>query len=117
MADPSFYYAIFKKFQSVSGGNPVPGFGHVNDDNSADLDGGFSLLETQDQYGLYHHLGPHAGDYTIDNNNTKLNSQMQPLNANSNDPMQNPLFVMLKASLTPGGAPGPGPMYFAHEVG
>jgi hypothetical protein len=58
MADPSFYYAIFKKFQSVSGGNPAPGFGHVNDDNSADLDGGFSLLETQDQYGLCGHLGP-----------------------------------------------------------
>ena len=112
MADPSFYFAIFKKFQSVSGGNVAPGFGHVNDDNSADLDGGFSLLQTQDQYGLYGHLGPHAGDYIIDNNNTKLNPQMMPLNPNSNDPMQNPLFVMLKASLTPGGAPGPGPMYF-----
>ena len=112
MADPSFYYAIFKKFQSVSGGNPAPGFGHVNDDNSPDLDGGFSLLQTQDQYGLYGHLGPHAGDYTIDNNNTHLNSQMMPLNPNSNDPMQNPLFVMLKASLQQGGAPGPGPMYF-----
>ena len=66
MTDPSFYYAIFKKFQSVSGGNPAPGFGHVNDDNSNDLDGGFSLLHTQDQYGLYGHLGPHA-EYVIDN--------------------------------------------------
>jgi len=112
MTDPSFYYAIFKKFQAVTGGNVTPGFGHVNDDASPELDGGFSLLETQDQYGLYGHLGPHASDYTIDNNNTKLNSAQQPLNALSNDPMQNPLFVMLKASLTPGGAPGPGPYYF-----
>jgi len=112
MTDPSFYYAIFKKFQAVTGGNVTPGFGHVNDDASPELDGGFSLLETQDQYGLYGHLGPHASDYTIDNNNTKLNSTQQPLNALSNDPMQNPLFVMLKASLTPGGAPGPGPYYF-----
>ena len=112
MADPSFYYAIFKKFQMVTGGNAEPGFGHVNDDTSSELSGGFSLLETQDQYGLYHHLGPHAGDYTIDNSNTLLNSAMLPLNPNSTDPLQNPLFVMLKASLTPGGAPGPGPMYF-----
>ncbi|HMK02044.1 MAG TPA: hypothetical protein VK552_22215 [Reyranella sp.] len=112
MTDPSFYYAIFKKFQAVTGGNVTPGFGHVNDDASPELDGGFSLLETQDQYGLYGHLGPHASDYIIDNNNTKLNSAQQPLNALSNDPMQNPLFVMLKASLTPGGAPGPGPAYF-----
>jgi hypothetical protein len=112
MTDPSFYYAIFKKFQAVAGGNVALGFGHVNDDASPDLDGGFSLLHTQDQYGLYGHLGPHASDYTIDNNNTKLNSAMQPLNAMSNDPLQNPLFVMLKTSLTPGGAPGPGPMYF-----
>jgi hypothetical protein len=112
MTDPSFYYAIFKKFQAVTGGNSAPGFGHVNDDASPELDGGFSLLETQDQYGLYGHLGPHASDYIIDNNNTKLNSAQQPLNALSNDPMLNPLFVMLKTSLTPGGAPGPGPYYF-----
>jgi len=112
MTDPSFYYAIFKKFQAVAGGTVAPGFGHVNDDASSDLSGGFSLLHTQDQLGLYGHLGPHASDYTIDNNNTKLNSAQQPLNAMSNDPLQNPLFVMLKASLTPGGAPGPGPMYF-----
>src|SRR5258708_8603140 len=112
MADPSFYYAIYKKFQAVAGGNSAPGFGHVNDDASPELSGGFSLLETQDQYGLYGHLSPHASDYIIDNNNTKLDSAQQPLNALSNDPMQNPLFVMLKASLTPGGAPGPGPYYF-----
>src|SRR5216683_2885555 len=112
MTEPSFYYAIFKKFQAVAGGTVAPGFGHVNDDASSDLSGGFSLLHTQDQFGLYGHLGPHASDYTIDNNNTKLNSAQQPLNAMSNDPLQNPLFVMLKASLTPGGAPGPGPYYF-----
>jgi len=112
MTEPSFYYAIFKKFQAVAGGTVAPGFGHVNDDASSDLSGGFSLLHTQDQFGLYGHLGPHASDYTIDNNNTKLNSAQQPLNAMSNDPLLNPLFVMLKASLTPGGAPGPGPYYF-----
>ena len=37
---------------------------------------------------------------------------MQPLNPMSSDPMQNPLYVMLKTSLTPGGVPGPGPYYF-----
>jgi hypothetical protein len=111
MPDPSFYYAIFKKFQSVAGGNSAPGFGHVNDDNSSELDGGFSLLETQDQYGLYHHLGPHATDYTVDAN-TSLQPSMQALNPNSTDPMQNPLFVMLKTSLTPGGAPLNGQYFY-----
>jgi hypothetical protein len=111
MADPSFYYAIFKKFQSVAGGNSAPGFGHVNDDTSSELDGGFSLLQTQDQYGLYHHLGPHATDYTVDAATT-LQPSMQALNPNSNDPMQNPLFVMLKTSLTPGGAPLNGQYFY-----
>lgn len=110
--DPSFYYAIFKKFQAVAGGNAFPGFGHVNDDASSELDGGFSLLHTQDQYGLYGHLGPHAPDYTIAPNNTKLDPSMVPLPPNNNDPMQNPLFVMLKASLQAGGAPGSGGYFF-----
>jgi hypothetical protein len=111
MTDPSFYYAIFKKFQAVAGGNSAPGFGHVNDDNSSELDGGFSLLHTQDQFGLYQHLGPHAPDYNVDAT-TKLDPSMMPLNPMSNGPMQNPLFVMLKASLTPGGAPGSGGYFF-----
>ena len=100
MTDPSFYYAIFKKFQAVAGGNPAPGFGHVNSDNSADLDGGFSLLQTQDHTGSSAISAPHAGDYTIDNNNDQAQPAMMPLNPNSNDPMQNPLFAMLKASLS-----------------
>ena len=67
MADPSFYYAIFKKFQAVAGGNSAPGFGHVNDDNVRRASTAASACsQTQDQYGLYHHLGPHATDYTVD---------------------------------------------------
>ena len=82
MADPSFYYAIFKKFQAAAGGNVYPGSGHVNDDDqSGELSGGFSLRQTQDMFGLYQHLSPHAPDFTVDdsvNPPTKLNSMMMP---------------------------------------
>ena len=121
MADPSFYYAIFKKFQSMAGGNVNPGSGHVNDDDqSGELSGGFSLRQTQDMFGLYQHLSPHAPDFTVDDSvspPTKLNSMMMPLNPNSTDPLLNPLFVMLKTSLTPGGVPLVGSYFFVKVNG
>ena len=121
MADPSFYYAIFKKLQAAAGGNVYPGSGHVNDDDqSGELSGGFSLRQTQDMFGLYQHLSPHAPDFTVDdsvNPPTKLNSAMMPLNPNSTDPLLNPLFVMLKTSLTPGGVPLVGNYFFVKVNG
>jgi hypothetical protein len=111
LADPSFSYSIFKKFQATGGTDLVFGYGHLSADADPELAGGFSLQDSQDQYGLYKHLSPHASDYTADGV-TALDPMMQPLNPASNDPMQNPLYVMLKASLTPGGIPGGGPYYF-----
>ena len=43
MADPSFYYAIFKKLQASCGSNLATGYGHLNSDTSDDLAGGFTL--------------------------------------------------------------------------
>jgi hypothetical protein len=116
MADPSFYYAIFKKLQAACGGDLATGGGHLSPDDDPELAGGFSLREPQNQYGIYKHLSTtHASDYTADGV-TPLDSSMQPLNPMSNDPMQNPLFVMLQASLTPGGLP-PGQGYHFVTVG
>jgi len=60
MTDPSFYYAIFKKLQASCGSDLASGYGHLNDDTSDDLAGGFSLRETQGIYGLYKSLQPGA---------------------------------------------------------
>ncbi len=109
--DPSFFYAIFKKFQASCGSDLTFGWGHLSADDDPELAGGFSLADPQDQYGINQHLSPHASDYHVDANTT-LDSTMQPLNPMSSDPMQNPLYVMLQTSLTPGGVPGPGPYYF-----
>jgi hypothetical protein len=38
---------VRSSFEEKNKRQPTLGFGHVNDDNSADLDGGFSLLETR----------------------------------------------------------------------
>jgi hypothetical protein len=111
MTDPSFYYAIFKRFQASCGSDFVYGYGHLSADADPELAGGFSLQDPQDPFGLYQHLAPGATAYTADGVG-KLDPSMQPLNPMSNDPMQNPLFVMLQASLTPGGIPGGGPYYF-----
>jgi hypothetical protein len=111
MTDPSFYYAIFKRFQASCGSDFVYGSGHLSADADPELAGGFSLQDPQDPFGLYQHLAPGATAYTADGVG-KLDPSMQPLNPLSNDPMQNPLFVMLQASLTSGGIPGGGPYYF-----
>ena len=116
MTDPSFYYSIFKKLQATCGNDLAYGSGHMAADDDAELSGGFSLQDSADQYGLYKHLSPHATDYSADGV-TALDPSMQPLNPASNVPMQNPLYVMLKTSLTPGGAPGSGPYYFVNVNG
>jgi hypothetical protein len=96
MASTSFFFAMFKRFQAICG----TGSGHVNPDSApaGTLYGGFSLYSTQDQQGLFGKLGPQATTWN-------LTPGMQPLNPASNDPMQNPLWVMLNASLGP--APQP----------
>jgi hypothetical protein len=116
MTDPSFYYAIFKKFEAACGSDLAYGYGHLSADADPELAGGFSLQDPPDQYGLFKHLAPHASDYTADGVG-KLDPSMQPLNPASNDPMQNPLYVMLKTSLTPGGLPPGQPYYFVSVNG
>ena len=119
MTDPSFYYAIFKKLQASCGSDLASGYGHLNGDTSDDLAGGFSLRETQGIYGLYKSLQPGvtgAAAYTADGVG-HLNSTMQPLDPTSTDPLKNPLYVMLKASLTQGGAPGNAAGYHFVTVG
>jgi hypothetical protein len=90
----SFYFAMFKRFQAICG----TGSGHVNPDtaDANTLYGGFSLESTQDPQGIFKMLGPQATSYP------PLAPGLQPLNPNSNDPMQTPLWQMLNASLAPG---------------
>ena len=98
MADvTSFFFAMFKRFQAICG----TGSGHVNPDSAppGTLYGGFSLYSTQDAQGLFGQLGTQASQYP------PLSPGLRPLNPASNDPLQNPLYVMLNASLGP--APQP----------
>jgi hypothetical protein len=92
----SFYFAMFKRFQAICG----TGSGHVNPDSApaSTLYGGFSLYSTQDPQGIFGQLGTQATTWN-------LTQGMRPLNPLSNDPLQNPLWVMLNASL--GAAPQP----------
>ena len=105
--DPSFYYAIFKKFQSASGGNAGAGLRACQRRRLGRTRGGFSLRQTQDSSGSTAISRRTRGDYTVDDSDNahQARPQMMPLNPNSTDPMLNPLFVMLKTSLTPGGVP------------
>jgi hypothetical protein len=93
----SFYFAMFRRFQAICG---IGGSGHVNPDSTDAqyLYGGFSLQSTQDAQGIFGQLGPQAATW-------QLTPGMQPLNPASNDPMQNPLFVMLNASAAPAPVP------------
>ena len=88
----SFYFAIFRKFQAICG---LIGGGHVNPDSAPwdQLYGGFSLQSTQDPQGIFGQLGQQASHYM------PLSPGLKPLNPASNDPMQNPLYVMLLNSL------------------
>ena len=72
----SFYFAMFKKFQSICGIFIAPG--HVNDDSASagTLYGGFSLQSTQDPFGIFGHLGPQSTTY-------QLSPAMTPLTAGS----------------------------------
>ena len=90
----SFYFAMFKRFQAICG----TGSGHLNPDtaDANTLYGGFSLESTQDPQGIFKMLGPQATSYP------PLAPGLQPLNPNSNDPLQTPLWQMLNASLAPG---------------
>jgi hypothetical protein len=92
----SFYFAMFKRFQAICGGAQQ---GHVNLDSAPanQLYGGFSLHSTQDPQGLFGQLGTQATQYP------PLSPGLRPLNPASNDPLQNPIYVMLNASL--GAAP------------
>src|SRR5260370_25542173 len=94
----SFYFAIFRKFQAICGFG-----GHVNPDSAPwdQLYGGFSLQSTQDPQGIFGQLGPQASHYP------PLSSGLFPLNANSEVPAENPLWVMLNTSLAPA-PPTPG---------
>jgi hypothetical protein len=91
----SFYFAMFKRFLAICGGAQQ---GHANPDSAPanQLYGGFSLQSTQDPQGIFKKLGPQAASYP------PLSPGLQPLNPNSNDPLQNPLWQMLNASLAPG---------------
>ncbi len=91
----SFYFAMFKRFLAICGGAQQ---GHANPDSAPanQLYGGFSLQSTQDAQGIFKKLGPQATSYP------PLSPGLQPLNPNSNDPLQNPLWQMLNASLVPG---------------
>jgi hypothetical protein len=91
----SFYFAMFKRFQAICGGAQQ---GHANPDSAPanQLYGGFSVQSTQDAQGIFKKLGPQAASYP------PLSPGLQPLNPNSNDPLQNPLWQMLNASLVPG---------------
>jgi hypothetical protein len=93
----SFYFAMFKRFQAICG----TGSGHVNPDSAdaSTLYGGFSLYSTQDPQGIFGQLGTQATSYP------PLSPGLRPLNPASNDPMQNPLWVMLNASLGPAPLP------------
>ena len=88
----SFYYAIFKKLQVSA--NPVGGdYGHVDEDDSIDLAGGFSLRHPNHKYGIFGALAPIAPTFGY-----PLQAGWQPLNPNSLVPEENPLYAMLKAS-------------------
>lgn len=89
----SFYYAIFKKFQLCCASLGY-GYGHVDEDDSEDLAGGFSLRHPNHKYGIFGALAPIAPTFGY-----PLQEGWQPLNPNSLAPAENPLFVLLKASL------------------
>lgn len=89
----SFYYAIFKKFQ-VSCATLGYGYGHVDDDASDDLAGGFSLRHPNHKYGIFGSLAPIASTFGL-----PIQGGLQPLDPMSNVPDENPLYVMLKRGL------------------
>ena len=101
----SFYFAMFKRFQAICGTSS----GHVNPDSApaGTLYGGFSLYSTQDPQGLFGKLGAQASTWN-------LTPGMQPLNPLSTDPTQNPLWVMLNASLGP--APQPATVVVGGQI-
>jgi hypothetical protein len=92
MADPSFYYAIYKKLQALAFAHGA----HNNADNDPNdqFYGGFSLRFADATYGIFTQLGPAATfwGYT---------PGMKPLNAASNVPAENPMWAILNASLQP----------------
>ena len=89
----SFYYAIFKKLQ-ISAVPYGGAFGHMDEDDSNDLAGGFSLRHPNHKYGIFGALAPIAPTFGY-----PIQEGWQPLNPNSLVPAENPLFVLLKASL------------------
>ena len=97
MTDPSFYYAIFKKLQATGASNGA----HINKDNTpaTQFYGGFSLFSSDDDYGIFGHLAPQSTTWGY-------SPTMYPLTPNNTVPAENPLWVMLNASLgTPGMLP------------
>ena len=94
----SFYYGIFKKLQAATGNIYAFGQEHFNpDENDPELAGGFSLNAADSPFGVFGALSAAAPTYPQYN----LQQGWQPLNPNSNDPLLNPLYVLLQASLGP----------------
>jgi hypothetical protein len=86
----SFYYAIFKKLQAVGRAQNA----HVNADNDpAGNYGGFSLVNSNHVHGIFGTLGPNAEMEGLTPGVSK------PLADNNNLAPQNPLWVILNATI------------------
>ena len=89
----SFYYAIFKKFQ-VAAATLDGWYGHLDDDDSEDLAGGFSLRHPNHPNGIFGALAPIASTFGL-----PIQGGLQPLDPASLVPDENPLYAMLKRGL------------------
>jgi hypothetical protein len=89
MADPSFYYAIFKRLQATAASHGA----HMNADNDppGNFYGGFSLKYADATYGIFNKLGPQASAWG-------LTPGMKPLKDNDTTPANNPMWAVLNAS-------------------
>ena len=90
MADPSFYYAIFKRLQAVAASHGA----HINSDNDPQdqFYGGFSLKYADATYGIFTHLAPQSSFWGY-------NQTMKPLKDNDTTPANNPVWQILNTSL------------------
>ena len=93
-SETSFFYAIFRKLQAAAGIIYAYGQEHFSAEADNDVAGGFSLRAPNDPNGIMGALSPMATMYGY-------TPGWQPLNPNSLVPDENPLYVMLKASLGP----------------
>jgi hypothetical protein len=101
-ANASFAYAIFKRLQAAYYWVLPTGGGHMAPDNAAGLFGGFSLAYPDDPHGMVGgSLSAAAPNFPQPG--YTLTAGLAPLVTGDNTPANNPLYVLLAASLGPDG--------------